>query len=139
QLDEKDKDKKLPGGPELAPPPGGVANPNPGLEQNLLQAHRDRVIIEEQKMNQAVDAAVQMARKDLGSDPDGVLEVLRGLLARVKDHPDLGEKTRANLEARLQTSLREAAGQARDLKLRKEQTAQAVALAKLNYEKEQQR
>ncbi len=50
------------------------------------------MIVEEQKMTQAVEAAMQMARKDLASDPDGVLEVLRGLYARVKDDPNLGEQ-----------------------------------------------
>src|SRR5262249_48473805 len=104
QLEQKPGAVPAPG----VPAPGGPPNQNPALEQDLLQAHRDRVIIEEQKMTQAVEAAVQMARKDLGNDPDGVLEVLRGLLARVKDHPDLGEKVRGVLISRLDTSLREA-------------------------------
>jgi len=130
QLDEKDKK-----GGDKGPAGGGVLNPNPGLEQDLLQAHRDLMIVEEQKMMQAVDAAVQMSRKDLASDPDGVLEVLRGLYSRVKDHPNIGEKTRENLLARLNTTLRDAAGQAREVKLRREtQQAQVAHIDALGVE-----
>jgi tetratricopeptide (TPR) repeat protein len=132
QLDEK---KPAPDGQQK----GGVANPNPGLEQDLLQAHRDRMVVEEQKMTQATEAAIGMARKDLAADPDGVLEVLRGLYARVKDDPDLGERTRENLLARLNTTLRDSAGQARELKLRKETQAQQVATIKSELDRQAQK
>jgi hypothetical protein len=133
QLDAKEKKAGA-----KDPGDGGVANPNPGLEQDLLQAHRDRMIVEQQKMAQAVDAAVQIARKDLGNDPDGVLEGLRNLLARVKDHPDIGEKERDILLNRLQTQLRQSAGDARNAKLQKEFAAQGVAVAQANQEKAKQ-
>ena len=134
QLDEKDKK-----GGEAKAPPAGVANPNPGLEQDLLQAHRDRMIVEEQKMTQAVDGALLMAKKDLASDPDGVLEVLRGLYSRVKDHPDLGELLRDRLLTRLQGTLREYAGDARKIKLDKETRDAQVAILKSNIDKQNQR
>ncbi len=119
--------------------PGGPANANSGLEQNLLQALRDRVAVEEQKMAQAAAAAMQMVRKDIAADPDGVLEVLRGLYARIKDDPDLGERTRNNLLARLDATLRDSAGLARALKLRKQAQAQTVATIKSELDRRQQR
>ncbi len=133
QLINQVEKQEQPGAKNSAP------NANPALEQDLLQAHRDRMVVEEQKMAQAADAAIQMVRKDLAGDPDGVLEVLRGLYARVKDDPDLGERTRNNLLARLDTTLRDSAGLAREMKLRNETRAQTVATIKLELDRQQQR
>jgi hypothetical protein len=49
------------------------------------------------------------------------LSRLTDTLARVKDHPDLGERTRDALSARLQTALRESAIQGRQIQQRKQE------------------
>src|SRR5205823_5427999 len=77
--------------------------------EDLLKAHRDRVIVEEQKLTQIVDTALSQARKELPANPEGTLDFLRNTMARVKDHPDLSDQVRGALVARLETALREAA------------------------------
>ena len=74
---------------------------------DLLQIHRDQVIVEEQKMKQIVETALAQARKELAGDPEGTLDYLRNTLSRVKDHPNLSDDMRHALQARLETSLRE--------------------------------
>ena len=82
-------------------PAGGAAIP-PLEREDLLQAHRDRVLVEEQKTTQMVEQNLRTARKLLPTEPDEARELLRNTLLRVSDHPDLGEKIRSDLVNRLQ-------------------------------------
>ena len=104
----------------------------------LLQAHRDRVIIEEQKLTQMVEEALRQARRELSADPDGTVELLRNTLARVSDHPDIGERVREALASRLQTALRESATQGRQIKIRLEEQNRILATLQENREKADQ-
>ncbi|MBI3410031.1 MAG: VWA domain-containing protein [Planctomycetes bacterium] len=116
----------------------GAGQPNRG--DDLLQAHRDRMIIEEQKLSQIVDANLRQARKELSNDPDGALELLRVTLSRVTDHPDLSERVRGALLSRLETGLREASIQGRNIKQRKaEQTSIIVAIQEETNKEAQRR
>jgi tetratricopeptide (TPR) repeat protein len=106
---------------------------------DLLQAHRDRVLIEEQKMTQTVEESLRQARADLGTDPDAALEVLRNALLRLRDHPDIGDRVRDVLSDRIQTALREVSSQGRAIKLKKEEQQRIVAVIKQNRDNEAQR
>ncbi len=108
QLDEKNQLKAE----EVVPPLA---------QENLLQQQHDRIILEEQKMTQAVEGNLRQARAELASDPDAALELLRSTLLRVRDHPDLGDRVRDALLSRLQTALREVTSQGKAIKLRKQQ------------------
>src|SRR5207248_141169 len=104
-----------------------IDDPQPGVKpfvpgigrEDLLKEHRDRQAVEEQKISQSVDDAIRQARRNLNSDPDGTLDLLRNLLNRVKDHPDLGAVMRDALSMRLQASLRDSAAEVQRLKMRK--------------------
>ncbi len=106
---------------------------------DLLQAHRDRVLIEEQRMSLTVATALQQARKELAADPDGALDYLRNTLARVKDHPDLSEPVRDALAAQLETALREIAIQGRAIKLQKAEKIKILATVTKIEERERER
>jgi tetratricopeptide (TPR) repeat protein len=108
-------------------------------KENLLQAHRDRVLIEKQKMTQAVETALRQARRDLDNDPDAALEMLRTTLLRVRDHPDLGDRVRDALLSRLQSALRDVTTQGKAAKLRKQENLQHLALVKKSRDEELQR
>ena len=100
---------------------GGVKNAKPGLGgEDLIKEQRDRQVVEEQKVANAVDDTIRQARRHLPADPDGMLDLLRGLLNRVKDHPDLGGRIRDALTARLQAALHNTAKDVLQIKLRKQ-------------------
>src|SRR5205823_6536361 len=101
--------------------PKGGADIPPLEREDLLQAHRDRVIIEEQKTTQMVEQSLRQARKLLPVDPDEARALLRNTLLRVSDHPDLEERVRAALTNRLQTELRNTEQQGAAIKLRREE------------------
>ncbi|HZZ78015.1 MAG TPA: hypothetical protein VFE62_05835 [Gemmataceae bacterium] len=129
--EEKQPDKKQ---PNVNPKEPGVIGP-----ENLLKEARDRQAVEEQKVGQAVDEAIQQANRNLRADPDGTLDNLRNLLNRVKDHPDLGARVRDALSTRLQTSLRDSAIQVQRMKLNKQNEVQAAAVTQANIVREQER
>jgi len=100
-----------------------------GVDDNLLKGHRDRLAIEEQKISNVVDDAIRHATRNIKSDPDGAIDMLRGLLMRVKDHPDLAAPTRDGLFNRLQAALQSSASQVKAIKLAKQDQGQALATA----------
>jgi hypothetical protein len=113
QLAEPDNNNKAPN------PPGANV---PALErEDLLQAHRDHVIIEEQRTTTTVEQNLRQARKILPTEPDEARELLRNTLLRVSDHPDISEKVRSELVNRLQTELRNVELQGAAIKLRAEE------------------
>ena len=124
-------DPKAPKDPKAGAAPGG---PTP----DQLQAHRNRVIMEEQKMTQMVEESLRQARRELKANPDGTVEMLRNTLLRVKDHPDLGDRTRDGLASRLQTSLRESATQGRQIQMRQAEQNDILAVIQATQEKEAQ-
>jgi hypothetical protein len=120
-------------------PKGGVDLP-PQEREDLLQQHRDRQIIEEQKTTEMVDFALRKARRTLEANPDEARELLRGTLLRVSDDPDIGERVRTDLVNRLQIELRNVEIQGAAIKLRREDQArmrEAVA-REITREKQQE-
>lgn len=114
--------------------------PPPGLQDrdDLLQAHRDLRIVQEQKWTEIVENVLRQSRRELQQDPDGTLDALRNILSRVQDNPDLGDRVRTGLSTRLSTALREAKSQITVLKVRKEQIERNVAVARNLLERQQQ-
>ena len=109
-----------------------------GERDDLLQTARDLRIVQEQKWTDIVENALRQARRELVQDPDAVLDNLRNLLSRVKEHPDLSDRTRNGLSARLQTALRESRGQAQVLKLRKEEINRNAVVARQMLQRDEQ-
>jgi hypothetical protein len=107
--------------------------------ENLLKEHRERQAVEEQKVNIAVQEAIRQARNSLKTDPDGTLDMLKNLLNRVKDHPDLGVQIRDGLSTQLQTALRNSAVDVKAIKMKKEEVIQAAAVAQQHLLREQER
>jgi tetratricopeptide (TPR) repeat protein len=100
---------------EAAPPAvrkGGAAAPAP---EDLLKQHRDRVVVEEQKMTENVNAALRQARRELAQNPEAAHKLLRDSLLLVEGHPDLGARVRGELVGRLENELREVALEGRRL------------------------
>jgi hypothetical protein len=87
-------------------------------EQNLLKAHRDLAIVEEQKLTGSVESSLRQARKQLNSDPDAAYELIRNTLIRVRDHANLNEKLRETMLNQLQNSLRDITLQGTQVKLK---------------------
>jgi hypothetical protein len=128
------QEEKQPGDKPAADPKQPVIAP-----ENLLKEARDRLLIEEQKVTQAVEDAIRQANRDLKADPDGALDTLRNLLNRVKDHPELSAQVRDGLSSRLQTRLRDSAVQVQRMKLNKQNEIQAAAVTQSNIVREQER
>ena len=63
---------------------------------NLLQAQRDRIIIEEQKLANTVQEKIREARVAKNG-----LDLLRGTILQVWDHPEIAEGTRQTLLNRI--------------------------------------
>ena len=111
----------------------------PQERDDLLQAHRDRVLIVEQKMTQTVETALRQARQEVAKDPEGTLDFLRTTLARVKDHPDLSDRVRSALADRLETALREIANLGRAIQLQKVERTKIIATITKVEEQERER
>lgn len=114
--------------PKAAPAVGG-------LTPAELQRQRDRVILEEQKMMQMVEESLRQARRELNTNPEGTVEMLRNTLMRVQDHPDLGDRVREALASRLQTSLRESATQGKQIQLRQQEQQRILAMIRDNADR----
>src|SRR5262249_21068185 len=118
--------------PKVAPQPGAGGDQTP---ENLLQAHRDRMLVEEQKLSGSVEANLRQARREINTDPDAAYELIRSTLARVRDHPDLSDRVRDDLMRRLQNQLRDIQLRGAEVKLRRAQDqAIAVEAAKIRGE-----
>jgi len=124
---------------EKAPAGGGAKQPGGIGGDNLIQEFRDRQAVEEQKFTTGVEDAIRRARRDLTADPDGNLDNLRTWLNRVKDHPDLGAKTRDALATRLQTALRDSSKEVALIKLRKNQENDGASRVQASLTAEQER
>jgi hypothetical protein len=126
-------------GPGEAKKPGELLKA-PGIApEDLLKEHRNRLAVEEQKIANMVDDAIRMGRRNLASDPDGTLDLLRNLFLRVNDHPDLSAGTRDALTNRLQAALQTSAAEAKSIKMQKLEVTQAAAVATAALLKDQER
>jgi len=106
---------------------------------DLLQNRKDRILIEEQRMMQMIEANLRQARRNLDSDPEAALDLLRNTLLQLRDHPDLGDRVRGILMSRLQTALRDVAVQGRTIKLRREQERLTLTQVKKNRDEERRK
>jgi tetratricopeptide (TPR) repeat protein len=104
--------------PKAGPVPGAGGDNTP---ENLLQAHRDRLLVEEQKLKQNVEANLRQARREMTADPDAAYDLIRSTLVRVRDHPDLSDRVRDELMRQLQNQLRTIQLQGAEIKLRRAQ------------------
>lgn len=117
---------------------GNVPAPGGQDRDDLLQGHRDLRIVQEQKWTEIVENVLRQGRRELQQDPDGTLDALRNILSRVQDNPDLSDRVRTGLSTRLSTALREAKSQVTILRVRKDEIARNVQVAKTLLERDQQ-
>jgi len=122
-----------------APEPKVDGAAPPIVGEDLLKAHHDRVVLEEQKMSDTVNVNLRQARADLLVDPDAALELLRGTLLRVRDHPDLSDRVRDALLSRLQAALRDVSSTGAAIKLRKRDQDAIIEMAKRERTADEQR
>lgn len=81
-----------------APKPAASASV---ASDDLLQAARARMQIEEQRLGEVVKEDVRKARLGSTKDPDGARKLLRDSLLRVLDNPDISERVRDDLLRKL--------------------------------------
>src|SRR5207249_1529984 len=89
---------------------------------------------------QVVDANLRQARKELATDPDSALDLLRATLSRVNEHPDLSEATRNALLSRLETGLRDVSLRGKGIKQQKaERVANLTTIQKIEDDESKRR
>jgi hypothetical protein len=106
---------------------GAAPQPTP---EDLLQQQRQRLAVEEQRMTQSVDQAMQEARRQLTSDPDNAKEILKRVHNLVRENPDLTDHARQLLLNRLETGLRNVEVQGARIKRDREEELRRLADAK---------
>jgi hypothetical protein len=79
-----------------------AANPD-----DLLKDQLRRQAVEDQRSTQQVEENIRQAGRMLRSDPEGAMELLRRTLDNARGNPDLSDRTRTELENRLERSLRQ--------------------------------
>jgi len=105
-------------------PPGGQEDDKVAqAQQNLLQAERDRRIVIEQKWTDIVE---RLLAKKSGNNRDELSDIL----ARVRNNPDLDDRVRAELTARLTHALRDGKQLAADYRVLPLKNIQAKEIAK---------
>ncbi len=77
--------------------PAGKATARGGPAADPLQDVRARMLIAEQQLTETVKADLRKARRGYPDDPGAALQVLRGAVLRVWDHPDISERVRDDL------------------------------------------
>ena len=80
--------------------------PQPNRE-DLLQDQKRREAVEDQRSTQQVEENIRQADRMLRTDPDGAMELLRRTLDNARGNPELSDRTRTDLENRLERSLRQ--------------------------------
>jgi hypothetical protein len=94
----------------LPPAKGGDKKPAPrrgDAAEDLLRDARARAAIAEQRLAFDVEQALGKARDRYAGHPAAALRVIRAALARVLDDPDVGERARNDLLAKLVAGRRE--------------------------------
>ncbi len=115
------------------------AKPGAAQRDDLLQAHRDQMLVEEQKMTQTVATNLRQAKSEMAGNPTAALELLRNTLLRVREHPDLSDRVRTALVDQLQSALGQSAVQARAIELSKREKQQIVEATQREQELGRQR
>src|SRR5262249_27120909 len=75
-----------------------------GKPENLLEDQKRRQAVEDQRSTQQVEENIRQANRMLRSDPDGAMDLLRRTLDNARGNPDLSDRTRTDLENRLERS-----------------------------------
>jgi hypothetical protein len=75
--------------------------------ETLLEDQKRRQAVEDQRSTQQVEENIRQANRMLRSDPDGAMDLLRRTLDNARGNPDLSDRTRTDLENRLERSLRQ--------------------------------
>ena len=101
-----------PAAPDAAPPaPGGVggllAEVQAGGGDFLANVENSRQVLE-QKLKTEVELAVNQARDQMGTNPEGAKRELKIQLETIEKSPDLGPDTRAQLKNQIESAIREA-------------------------------
>jgi hypothetical protein len=79
----------------------------PQGQDDLLRDQKRREAVEDQRSTQQVEENIRQADRMLRSDPDGAMELLRRTLDNTRGNPNLSDRTRTELENRLERSLRQ--------------------------------
>src|SRR5262249_5451486 len=82
-------------------PPAGTSD-----NELLRQAQQQRALAEQQTAT-VVDESIRRAKAMLNSDPDGAYDLLKRQRASVLDNPEIGDKVKGGLLARLDAQLRD--------------------------------
>lgn len=109
------------------------------VDAGPLQAQRDRIIIEEQRMTEIVENAIRQARKEVQRDPRAALEALTNHLVNVRDHQELGEAARRTLLSRLETAARDTATRARTIAHERQLQQKNLAVLQNELKREDER
>ena len=102
--------------------------------EDLLKQHRERMLIEERKVQQIVQETLDKANRNLVHDLAGTLDDLRNMRNRVIDHPDLSGDVRDALAAKLHKALREVGVRQKTIKLEEAKTKLEEAKSALMVE-----
>src|SRR5439155_15506481 len=86
---------------ERAPEPAPLA---PAQAGDLLQEAKQRQQVEDQRNTELANDAIRQATSILRQDPDRAHEMLKRTLDGIRNNPDISDKAKAALAARLETS-----------------------------------
>src|SRR5262249_35866232 len=78
--------------------------PQAKQQENLLEDQKRRTAVEDQRSTQQVEENIRQANRMLRTDPDGAMDLLRRTLDNARGNPDLSDRTRTDLENRLERS-----------------------------------
>src|SRR5262249_52737221 len=78
----------------------------------LIQAFKGRVVIEEQRLTQVVQEKLRTARDRYAANPNTALQLLWDTLSQIWDHPDLSDRARLELVGQVISARRELAKKA---------------------------
>src|SRR6516164_2187181 len=90
---------------EKAPASGNT--PDPAIDpKEILRRQKLAQSVEEQRVTQSVNDALNEARRILNSDPEGAKDMLKKILSNLRDDFGIGEDIRRALASRLESTLR---------------------------------
>ena len=107
--------------------------------QDPLKQQQQRIAISDQRATQTVEDALRQARRLLSSSPDDAHDLLRRVLAGIRDDSDLSDRTRQTLTNRLEAALRTIDTQGALIKRDQEERLQRVALSRARFEDDSKR
>jgi hypothetical protein len=99
----------------------------PQGQDDLLRDQKRREAVEDQRSTQQVEENIRQANRMLRSDPDGAMELLRRSLDNTRGNTNLSDRTRTELENRLERSLRQNEQEGRRIRQDIDQQLRALA------------